>query len=149
MSDRITNHHAVCGALVFVEFENILGSHFRPHYFAAREGGAPVEQCPMCKQALRLTRNERDEPIATQRPRVISMLEMDQRIDRARAELLAGGEIDAETVAAMYAQIERGDEFEEIAALYGRDPETLRAELAAWIASDAGRAEEPASVAMT
>lgn len=117
---RVQNHHAECGALLWVGFHDFNGLRWLARYYENANSGAKIDTCPVC--AGRVGRET-----------MISLLEMDRRID-ALCERAAAG-VDAELIVAITALCDRGQDFEEVAALFARSGDELRAEISAWCAN--------------
>lgn len=107
-----------CGARIFAGFHDFRG-HWKPRYYATPRADAPaLEDCPICTNPL---------------TGVLTAFQMEALQMAARERMCHGGALDEAAVGALAAELEVGATFEDVADLYGRTPEKLRAELAAWL----------------
>jgi hypothetical protein len=136
---RIRDFHGVCGARIFTGWAV---SERTPRYYASDAlNAAELEQCPACGEPLKYWHADSATAMSegggvhrSRRSTVITAFEMERRYLAARERLCAGAPLDAEPIVCMGAELEEGLTLEEFAPLYGRDPETLRGEIAAFTA---------------
>lgn len=118
---RLRSWCAHCFAQVWAGYHDFAGGAWRVRWFAGEAADAPeIEECAECGRSFDA--------------RPLTLAELAEELRRIRAGLAPGAPLTARIVAAMNAEMDLGEDFERVAALYGgREPDELQAALRAWL----------------
>lgn len=126
---RLANYSRCCGTQVFAGFHDGDGIVWRTRFYESADPDAELlQKCPGCGSLL-----WREDEMGHRHPLIATAHEMDRARLQARERSCAGEAFDAQTFAALNGELAEGLTFDDAAALYGRTPDQLAAELQTWL----------------